>query len=691
MRRFLLPIAFLCNLLPLAAGTVTYTGTVYLNGTNILAGDTWTNTIPGSILTNSGWIQGYGLIENMSINNLGTYGFQGIQAVGPAPLVLCSAGCMGGAPGVSQNNAGMFVYPGGTLYLWGPETWIGTSGGYINLQSTGTLVLRGINLVNSNVDIWGSTSPLPTVVSMGQNQLTNTMLTNVNTVVDGVTGDAGGFHSLILSSGSANNGGTIAVQNNGILSLGVGGTDTVYNNGTIKLTTGGSMLISGNLTLGGSGSVVMGDQSAVIQGIGASVLNVGAQQTISGGGLISNLTVQNAGTINGNGQLYLANATITGGTVSGIAGVVGGYNGGAMTVGSGSTMTLSGTYINAGTIDISGGSLSGATGSTFLQTGGATNITNGGSLTASFIDLQNGTLNLGDNTVSMRGMDSGGNDIAYTQGGGTANIAGAFTTTGAEIDGGVFNVNGGSVTGGAGSTFLQTGGTVNLLNGGSLTASFIDLQNGTLNLGDNTVSMKGFDGGGKDIAYTQGGGTVDINGTLALVDGSGIADLTGGTLGGSGTIDGSLVADGGTVAPGDPTTLTITGDYTETAAGTLELELGGTAPGAYDTLAVGGTATLGGTLDVVLFGGFQPQAGQLFTIITAGQIVGDFSNFEGSDLGNGLGLDEVWNGDHTSLSLEVESHPTGQQPTPEPGTWLMAATGFVLLLAGGRRRRWAIA
>ena len=76
---------------------------------------------------------------------------------------------------------------------------------------------------------------------------------------------------------------------------------------------------------------------------------------------------------------------------------------------------------------------------------------------------------------------------------------------------------------------------------------------------DNQSAMKGFDAGGADIAYTQTGGVVNLNGTLDVDNGTtpGVvkpmtgsayvgADLKGGTLCGSGTIQGSLLAEGGT-------------------------------------------------------------------------------------------------------------------------------------------------
>ena len=75
------------------------------------------------------------------------------------------------------------------------------------------------------------------------------------------------------------------------------------------------------------------------------------------------------------------------------------------------------------------------------------------------------------------------------------------------------------------------------------------------------------------------------------------------------------------------------GDYVQSANGTLEIQLGGTAPGTqYDRLLVSGSVTLGGTLDVTTTNGFTPTAGNAFQILTFGSRTGN-STF---DVMNGL-------------------------------------------------------
>ncbi len=78
----------------------------------------------------------------------------------------------------------------------------------------------------------------------------------------------------------------------------------------------------------------------------------------------------------------------------------------------------------------------------------------------------------------------------------------------------------------------------------------------------------------------------------------------------------------------------------------------------YDWLKVATTATLGGTLDVALFdlggGLFEPSAGDLFKIITAGNpIIGTFSNEVLPPLPLGLGWDVLYVDNVVALSVEA--------------------------------------
>jgi T5SS/PEP-CTERM-associated repeat protein len=113
-----------------------------------------------------------------------------------------------------------------------------------------------------------------------------------------------------------------------------------------------------------------------------------------------------------------------------------------------------------------------------------------------------------------------------------------------------------------------------------------------------------------------------------------------GELSGLGDIGGNVV-NRGTVAPGNSSgVLTIDGNYAQTSAGKLFIELGGTTPGtAHDQVLVTGQLALHGTLNVSLINGFAPQAGNSFDILDWASLSGTFDALTLPALGAGL----MWN------------------------------------------------
>ena len=130
--------------------------------------------------------------------------------------------------------------------------------------------------------------------------------------------------------------------------------------------------------------------------------------------------------------------------------------------------------------------------------------------------------------------------------------------------------------------------------------------------------------------------------------------LEGGVLRGIGVIDVN-VQNGGIVAPGSSAgILTIARLYTQTASGALSIEIGGLAAGTeYDRLAVGGVATLDGTLRVEFVNGYVPNVGDHFTIMTYPSKVGNFSDMILPRLSRGK-IVEVAVGD-TELVVSISS------------------------------------
>ncbi|MEO5341560.1 MAG: hypothetical protein H7837_13770 [Magnetococcus sp. MYC-9] len=134
-------------------------------------------------------------------------------------------------------------------------------------------------------------------------------------------------------------------------------------------------------------------------------------------------------------------------------------------------------------------------------------------------------------------------------------------------------------------------------------------------------------------------------------------------LTGSGAIHGD-VFNAGLVSPGNsPGIQSIVGDFTQSQAGELLIQIGGTTPGpgspnvdsGYDQLQISGTANLDGRLTVSLLGGFQPQAGQIFDIMTYGTTSGHFAAASGLfGFGDGSLYFDVVQRDSNHLSLEVK-------------------------------------
>ena len=72
----------------------------------------------------------------------------------------------------------------------------------------------------------------------------------------------------------------------------------------------------------------------------------------------------------------------------------------------------------------------------------------------------------------------------------------------------------------------------------------------------------------------------------------------------------------------------VSGDYTQTPAGILAIELGGTSPGVtHDVMQVSGVANLAGTLTSSWFGPFTGSAGDQFAVMTYASRVGNFTTF----------------------------------------------------------------
>lgn len=147
-----------------------------------------------------------------------------------------------------------------------------------------------------------------------------------------------------------------------------------------------------------------------------------------------------------------------------------------------------------------------------------------------------------------------------------------------------------------------------------------------------------------------------------------------------------LENQGGTLAPGHSPGLThVMGDLI-LEDGELEIEIGGTALGAYDRLEVDGVTQLGGTLRVELIdlgsGTYVPQLGDQFPFLASQQGAGGkFDDFDLPDLAPGL----MWklNPGNVTVFLDVVAVP---EPTTSGLTALAICSMFVCRITRPCRR-----
>jgi hypothetical protein len=298
-----------------------------------------------------------------------------------------------------------------------------------------------------------------------------------------------------------------------------------------------------------------------------------------------------------------------------------------------------------GKYELDGGTISG-TSEIIGAAGNGTFTQTGGSNTTS-LDLIVGNSSGSNGTYNMSGgaqLQTGQAQIAASTGSaGSVNVDGSGTY----FEASTLSVGGNASVAGAQGSFTLTHGSTAHVAVKATTGT-----NGTIDVADNG-------GGGLTIGSTS---TLAANGTV-LVN-------SGGTLGGAGTVIGNVV-NNGTVAPGDPVKLTLNGNYHQTAAGVLVLDIAGAS--SYDQLNVQGQLALdpGATLKLDFIDGFLPTAGETFNdLISYQSIVGSFSTVavEGLPAGDNYNLSSV--GGNFELSVVAV-------PEPSSGALMLASLGLL--------------
>jgi hypothetical protein len=229
-----------------------------------------------------------------------------------------------------------------------------------------------------------------------------------------------------------------------------------------------------------------------------------------------------------------------------------------------------------------------------FENDGTLAVSAGGTFTVRGVDTDRGTL-----TVSDRG---------------TLNLAGGGTASGT-----VSNL--GTLAVATGTTFAVTGTLSNFagntLSGGTYAINGI-FQFANAAIVTNAASIV-LDGPGAQITDLLGNDA--LAGTFATNAAAGRFTL----LDGAAFITAGNFTNLGSLTVGLGSTFGVSGNFTQGAAGTLDLQLDGTSAGQFGTLAVTGTATLAGTLQDTLVNGYGPMPGDAFPILTYGARSGDFA------------------------------------------------------------------
>ena len=522
---------------------------------------------------------------------------------------------------------------------------------------------------------------------------------NVNPLVfSGKVSGAGnlvksGVGGLTLTGANTYSGGTTV--DGGVLSVGT--TNALPASGAVVLGAVGTLALSGYdqtiRTLTGAGTAALGTRTLAVGNGGSSFAFGGA---LTGSGTLDKVGAGRADLTGASLAGFTGTLRAGGGTLATTTAYRGpvALNGGTFEIAQGFAGTLTGPVVGAGNFLKSGagvlklgdGALSGTTtvsGGGLLFLAGSSYVSDRG-----FAVAGGATLRLASEDTTLSGSTLANEGLVAGKG---------------EIDAALANAATGKVQVGPSDRLVfdrdaANAGTLQLDGGeldfaGALTNSAGSLVTGRGVLSAASVSASG------TMAFT---GATDLHGDVALNPGakvqtSGGATLTfwddvahngteirtnagshttfKGSVSGAGSYTGlGMVEFDGDLRPGNsPASVSFAGDLVLGSASNTVMELGGTAMGAgYDHLSVGGTAFLGGRLDVVLYDGFQVRPGQVFDLFD-GRLVGTFDSVSLPAFAQG------W--DASAL------YTTGKiQAVPEPSALAALGLGALALLRRRARR-----
>ncbi|MEQ1861915.1 MAG: autotransporter-associated beta strand repeat-containing protein, partial [Chthoniobacteraceae bacterium] len=606
----------------------------------------------------SGIIDGPGGLTKTGTSKLiltGENSYLGTTTINAGILQIGNDDATGSLPaGDVINNATLRIDRTGTVLV--PNNISGTGGLTINNPSSAhTVVLSGANSFTGNVAINSGSVRIRAANNLGAGTKNiTTQSTTARLLLDGSAGD------IVLPASF-----TLVTSNPNGAVINESGSNTILGNVTISSGGGDTRLTvaAGSLVFEGSFSLNTTSRNLVFAGAGTGSINGNVSDgtvasrvlgvtkndagtwTLAGANTYSGTTTISAGTLRLGSSTALGNGGSTFGSATGGTSITSGatleFNGqqainevltirGTGVGGAGGVVnnsptpasiadgvvssistTAGGVHSAAPAVAISG-SGSGAAATATLGVSAASFTINGG--TTVYSAAPTATISGGGGTgATATAVLTGGVVSGIT----ITNPGSGFTTAPTiAFSAGTVSTAGTNPTGtGNAANFVVSAITVTSAGSGYTSPPTVSFDTGsgttaTANLSTVILGANTSIGGTGDIVFDApvagaftltkiGSGTLTLNGANTY---AGTTTVSAGVLKGSGSIAGSLTVTGGTHAPGNSAgIMSVAGNYTLAAGGTLQAEISGPAAGTqYDQLALAGggsVVALAGALD----------------------------------------------------------------------------------------------
>jgi RHS repeat-associated protein len=520
----------------------------------------------------------------------------------------------------SSWTGSLAVDNGVTLSLTGSSVWQGreieidTGGSMLN---TGLLTITSITtpLNGVNPELIGALTNTGTITFQGNGNFIGGTIDNQSGGLIDIQGVNSAEYPFIFAT--INNSGTIRRSGN----TGAAGIWILNNTGGAVDVESGTLIpwVQNGLSTGGTFTVAGG---AILQ-YGTTGTFTGTYTGSGGGQFILSSGQLNVGSAGANFDFPAGFFDCTGGVLDATLGPL--VNTDTMTV-AGGGIDITGTIDNEGTIDV--------VGNTSIKILDTLNNNSGG-----LIDFQgDGFFVNGHQLIANAGT------IRKSSGTGTTTLTGVVENTGTiEADSGtikllliVDEVNGTTLT----------AGTWNALDGAA-----IAFPSGT-GITTNQASIT-LEGAGATITGIQG--LAANSGNLAITNGA------------SFTTAGDFDNKGG-LTLGAGSTLAVAGKYAQSASGPLTIDIGGTPVGGqFGRLKVTASATLAGSISTTFVDGFDPIAGDSYSIVTYASETGGASlSFQGLSSGRFGFLQPDVNATSIVLNTTTSAADLAAQPFSAP-------------------------